>query len=140
MNRICTGLHKLKERCRKALTGISQMERFYRVITTVINLHDAQSITKDSARLCPHTLCLCMTPRGLWWRHSHGAVGLGMGGGSAAQDVQRSRGPGFPHGVAPLEALLRGLARQELRVAQKPTPGSSTKRTEDKSRGLKTIP
>lgn len=36
-----------------ALTGISQLERSYGVITTVINLHDAQSITKDSARLCP---------------------------------------------------------------------------------------
>lgn len=36
-----------------ALTEISQLERSYRVITTVINLHDAQSITKDSARLCP---------------------------------------------------------------------------------------
>lgn len=36
-----------------ALTGISQLERSYGVITTIINLHDAQSITKDSARLCP---------------------------------------------------------------------------------------
>lgn len=44
----------------KALTKITQLERSYGVTTTVINLHGAQSIMKDSARLCPHTLCLCI--------------------------------------------------------------------------------
>lgn len=55
---------------RKPLAKTSQLERSYRVITTVINLHDAQSIMKGSARLCPHTLSLCMiaiaVSRGLW--------------------------------------------------------------------------
>lgn len=54
----------------KALTKISQLERSYGVITTVINLYSAQSVMKDSARLCPHTLRLCVTAvaasRGLW--------------------------------------------------------------------------
>lgn len=54
----------------KALTKISQLERSYGVITAVINLHGAQSIMKDSARLCPHTVRLCIIAiavfRGLW--------------------------------------------------------------------------
>lgn len=54
----------------KALTKIIQLERSYGVITAVINLHDAQSITKDSARLCPHVLHLGGTAvavsGGLW--------------------------------------------------------------------------
>lgn len=68
----------------KALTKITQLERSYRVITTVINLDGSQSITKDSARPCPHTLCLCITARaaskGLWRWNSRGAVGWEMGG------------------------------------------------------------
>lgn len=80
------------------------MERSYGVITTVINLHDAQSITKDSARLCPHThtLCLCMTPRALWWLLPWG---WGVGGQHR-------------HPLWLSEALLRGLACQEPGVAQ----------------------
>lgn len=131
MNRGCTGLHRLKEKCGKALTGTSQMERSYGVITTVINLHDAQSITKDSARLCPHALCLCMTPRGLWWRHSHGAVALGMG----VEGQHKTPSVAF-RGIAKRIGMPRARGRTQTHA----WPGSSTARTEDKSRGLNTDP
>lgn len=134
MNRGCTGLHKLKERCGKALTGISQMERSYGVITSVINLHDAQSITEDSARLCPHTLCLCMTPRGLWWRHSHGAADLGMGGGSTAQCIQH----GMIRGVTKRIGMPRAQGRTETHAWQQHREGRGQKqRLKDHSLGVR---
>lgn len=123
MKKGCIGLHRLKEKRGKALTGISQMERSYRVITTVINLHDAQSITKDSARLCPHTLCLCMTPRGLWWCHSRGAVALGMGGGSTAQDIQR----GMIRGITKRIGMPRAQGRTETHAWQQHWEGRGQK-------------
>lgn len=129
MNRGCTGLHKLKEKCGEALTGISQMERSYGVITTVINLHDARSITKDSARLCPHTLCFCMTPRGLWW---HRAVGLGMGGGSAAQGIQHGRARGVNKRIG----MPRAQGRTETHAWQQHSEGREQKqRLKDRSLG-----
>lgn len=110
------------------------MERSYGVITTVINLHDAQSITKDSARLCPHTLCLCMTPRGLRWRHSRGAVGLGMGGGSAAQDIQR----GMIRGVTKRIGMPRAQGRTETHAWQQRWEGGGQKqRLKDHSLGVR---